>query len=153
MAVLTINNAACGSAVTTTTTACQRPEGLLQTPFEFLWQSPETGLHFNTSEVEACESFNLFTSLELTQNTSMNWFHGELESLSVGQTVWYNYDLTSCEKMYDGIYWVNLSLDKFSNMLNMHELSSVYIVTVSGGEGVISAISELCFSATTTTTT
>ena len=137
MSIITLNINECD-------VECQRPEGLLQTPFEFLWQNPETGLHFNPSVIEACESFNLFQDSEGIEFTSINVFHGELVSLNIGQTVWYEYDVTNCDKMPDGIYWVNLSLPKYMTILDYYALSSVYIVTISGGEGVISAISELC---------
>jgi len=81
--------------------------------------------------------------LDFTSNTGL--FRLPLSnSLSIGQTVWYEYDVTNCDKMYDGIYWVNLSLSKFPDIIEVHNLSSIYIVTISGGEGVISAISELC---------
>ena len=133
-----------------TTTLCQRPNILIQTPFIRGWYIPSLGWDFfNGTTEQTCESFQIFKSVEFEDGASSSYYHGELITFEIGSTVWFNYNQEDCQLMYDGKYWVNLSLPIYPDWLQIHELENVYIVTITNG--IITEISDICSYIGTTT--
>lgn len=138
---------------TTTTTICVRPEGLQQDAFIYAWNILEVGwdTFLYGTPFDACVSFHDFKNTEFTDG-DIAYYPGEYSSFEIGQTVYEGYDLTNCEVIPPGVYWVETTLPKEPEASEVYDLTCIYIVTVNS-EGVITAIDECCVYVVSTTTT
>lgn len=138
---------------TTTTTICVRPEEPQQDAFIYAWNITEVGwdTFLYGTPFEACVSFHDFKNTEFTDG-DIAYYPGEYLSFEKGQTVYEGYDLTNCEVIPPGVYWVETTLPKEPEASEVYDLTCIYIVTVNS-EGVITYIDECCVYVVSTTTT
>jgi hypothetical protein len=131
---------------------CVRPVGLTQYALMASYfrdgnVTPFIGIplnNFTLTYSTACTAFGQFSNISNKTNMGYGFFNGESEWV-VGSVVYINYNVSNCNKVPKGSYWLqrsnNFDSDYFYNPSINPELPNVQIVTINN-LGVITEITD-----------
>ncbi|MCI4437652.1 MAG: hypothetical protein JHC33_12670 [Ignisphaera sp.] len=136
---------------TTTTTICQRPEGL--TNGNLISSCHNSGdpewIFYNVSVEDACNAFNYYRDNPETAGTGVNYWDMQYDTLNIDTLVYRYNNGTDCTLINNGYYWFQPNISDITTYFKT--INQISIVTIVAG--YITAIDICNYIPTTTTTT